>query len=554
MSTRSSLSASLPSWAPALRGGQGEAIRGIVDAYHGGARVAFLDAPTGAGKTLIAHCAMQELGARRTLYVCSSRSLQDQFVRDFPNAVVIKGRQNYPTLDYPNAFPQITCDDCNRGESSSCMMCIDDPSVRPRLHCSFCHGGCPYQAAKFEAAGAPLAVLNTHYFLAEANAQSIFGAGTSGFGIMPDLVIVDEADTLENVILSYAEVKVSAFMMRRLGIKSPDKKTVADSWQTWITDVAAPAVIRALSRVGRSQEVEAIRARKRLRNVLTGLGAAAVNNGNWVYTGYDRGDVIFKPLKVDSLAPQLLWRHGGRFLLMSASLISSHQIAASLGLTSPHATVTMPSSFPVARRPIILRPRANMSKAGQETDLPVMESEIRRIMETHPDERILVHTVSFDLAAKLTKALDDPRTMTYASSRERDAALARFQSTPGAVLIAASLDRGIDLPHDMCRVVVIAKVPFGNLGDKQVSARLHSNGGQTWYTVETIRTLVQMTGRGMRSSSDWCASYIVDKQFMRLYRENKHLFPRWWTEAIDFTGGIASLPALEQEVASGKEG
>lgn len=96
------------------------------------------------------------------------------------------------------------------------------------------------------------------------------------------------------------------------------------------------------------------------------------------------------------------------------------------------------------------------------------------------------------------------------------------------------MDRGVDLKDDDCRVVVVAKVPFPYLGDKQVSARLHSPGGQAWYTVQTIRTLVQMTGRGVRHEDDWCESYVLDSVMLKqLWKKDKRLFPGWWAEAVD---------------------
>ena len=102
------------------------------------------------------------------------------------------------------------------------------------------------------------------------------------------------------------------------------------------------------------------------------------------------------------------------------------------------------------------------------------------------------------------------------------------RASNGTVLVASSMDRGVDLPGDLCRVVVVMKIPFLNLGDKQISTRLYSGkkSGQLWYTVSAIRTLIQMCGRGIRSAEDQCDIYILDAQFERLYRD-KYLFPQW---------------------------
>ncbi len=101
------------------------------------------------------------------------------------------------------------------------------------------------------------------------------------------------------------------------------------------------------------------------------------------------------------------------------------------------------------------------------------------------------------------------------------------------VLISPSMDRGVDLPEDLCRFVVLLKVPYPYLGDIQISRRLYSaKDGPLWYAIQTIRTIVQATGRGVRSEDDYCISYILDEQFGRLYREYTGMFPRWWRDAL----------------------
>jgi len=108
------------------------------------------------------------------------------------------------------------------------------------------------------------------------------------------------------------------------------------------------------------------------------------------------------------------------------------------------------------------------------------------------------------------------------------------------------MDRGVDLAQEACRVVVVMKVPFPNLGDRQTSERLRMNDGDAWYAVQTIRTLVQMTGRGVRSADDWCVSYILDRQFTHnTLRKHKFLLPVWWREALDTRFPVKTLLVKE---------
>jgi Rad3-related DNA helicase len=101
------------------------------------------------------------------------------------------------------------------------------------------------------------------------------------------------------------------------------------------------------------------------------------------------------------------------------------------------------------------------------------------------------------------------------------------------VLVAPSMDRGVDLPGELCRVQVVMKLPHPYLGDAQVNARLReTEGGELWYQLETIRTLVQMTGRGVRSAEDWATTYVLDKQLVFKWDDWVRWLPEWWADAV----------------------
>ena len=203
-----------------------------------------------------------------------------------------------------------------------------------------------------------------------------------------------------------------------------------------------------------------------------------------------------------------------------------------------YGTVTVSSTFPPERRPIYLYPTAEMTKKQQPQSIPLIAAAINTICSTRPG-RILIHTVSYDLNAALQTRLHVQRPVfSYSSSAAKAKAIESYLSHPDAILLAPSLDRGIDLAQDDCRHIIIPKIPFPNIGDKQISQRMYSKGGRLWYAVKTIRTLVQMTGRGFRSEDDFCEAYILDKTFLTsIWRQNKHLLPEWWKEALRWDAG-----------------
>lgn len=121
----------------------------------------------------------------------------------------------------------------------------------------------------------------------------------------------------------------------------------------------------------------------------------------------------------------------------------------------------------------------------------------------------------------------------YQLAGDRARALSEYERAESGILVACSADRGVDLPDDKCRLIIIAKVPYPYLGDRMVSMRMHMPDGNTWYTVETVRSVVQMAGRGVRHERDYCRTVILDSQFQSgLWSRGQVLFPRWFREAV----------------------
>lgn len=496
-----------------------EAVEAARELYEEGCKAVFLDGPTGSGKTLVGELVRKEL-EKRAVYVCTTKGLQAQFLGDFPYAELLKGRSNYPTLDMP--FPEYTAAECTKvpQDYESCYWCEDY-----RL--------CPYEEAKKKALSAPLAVLNTAYFLTEANFVRTFSRKNQ-------LAIVDECDLLENQLMGFVEFAIRQGMLKQLGLWAPKKGSHKPTIAKWMTEKLGPKVEEVLGEMpARSHDLQVIRRRAGLERLKADILRVAeeLEDENWVRDN-DAGPLVLKPVKVDRYGQGALWDHAERWLLMSATIISPDEMADSLGLEDEWGVVEMPMLFPVENRPIHVAPIANMTYQEQEAELPKLLTGIRKLVGRHEDERVLVHAVSYRLTKQIVEDLRRayPRraVVTYEEGAKRDQALEEYKRQEGAVMVAPSLDRGVDLKGDDCRVVIVAKMPFMSLGDRQVGARMKTPGGKTWYQVQVVRSLVQMTGRGVRDKEDRCQTYILDKQFTsNVWKKGRRLFPRWWREAVN---------------------
>lgn len=539
------MTAELPPGFSELRPHQEDAIAEIVELFNSGVDVVYLDAPTGSGKTLIGHQVARELGVD-ALYVCSDKSLQDQFHRDFPHGKVLKGRSNYPVGTRAQAATAAEC-------TASGM---DDP-------CLFCEGGrpsCPYERAKAEALVAELAVTNTSYLLAEANGPGkLKGRG---------LVIADEGDMLEQIMMGYVEYRASTRMIKECRMESPRKGVHKKTLVEWLMTYGT-ALTDKLGRLDRKQDPQeynrwlyarddAFRVAKELQDDIDLRNSDDESSGVWLrdyeYSREANPDpgLVLTPVMVNKFGVKNLWRHGQQWLVMSATIISGDEMSQSLGVVGEYATVTVPMTFPVENRPVILAPIATVTYKEMDKAILDLAFAIRVACERHEGERVIVHTVSYKLAKDLEEQLRRGRDklsgrqiITYSEGRGREDALKKYKNTPGAVMLAPSMSRGIDLPDDLCRVQIIAKCPFPALGDKQIASRLHLPGGQMWYTVKTIRDIVQMTGRAVRHDKDWAVTYIFDTSFGKnLWSKWQRLFPAWWRESLDTRADVRDFIRL----------
>lgn len=495
--------------------------------------VVFVQAPTGTGKTLIAE-AVGRLLNTNMLYVCTTKALQDQFKGDFPYAQVLKGRSNYLTqsgrLDEwgkPKGYGEsdITCADCV-WDGEACRWCISKAT-------------CPYLNARNKALTSRVAVLNSSYLLTDAKGSGQFG----GRG----LVVLDECDLLEGELLNQFEVVIGGRRQAQMGLFPPKRKTVEDAWVEWVKNEALPITREYLellptptSRGVSARDIREYVGVLRLIEKLEVL-EEELPEGGWVYDGYSKeynpkDSIIFRPVKVSKWGRELLWPHGRKFLLMSATVLSADMMADELGCSKPWEIIDVGSDFPVENRPVYIVPVANMAYHNREQGWQDMAEGVEAVLRRHPDDRVLVHCVSYELARYLYNNVYTAGrlTYTYNNSGEKQEVLDKYKKSPGGVLFAASMDRGIDLPDDLCRVQIIAKIPFPNIKDKRIDKRMRSMGGANWYRMQTIRTLVQMTGRGVRSRDDWAKTYVLDSQFQSNLWKSHYLFPEWWKEALNW--------------------
>ena len=156
-----------------------------------------------------------------------------------------------------------------------------------------------------------------------------------------------------------------------------------------------------------------------------------------------------------------------------------------------------------------------------------------KIIPKHLDTKGVIHTHTNKIAKYILNHSiykDEMMSNVHSPGQRAEKFQEFFDSEAPSIMVSASMNTGVDLKDDLCRWQVICKVPYPSLGDPQIKAR--TNQDQSWYTWQTAMTLIQTYGRGCRSDTDWCTTYMLDEKFRDIYSRNVRLFPNWFKEAI----------------------
>lgn len=504
---------------------QEEAIKFILESEK---RFVVLEAPTGSGKSLIAMTAGQASGGMT--YMVHSKLLQNQITESFPEAKSLFGRSNYQCMNKPG----LSCAECTHTR---------------RYPCRHKRVDCQYATEKGILLASKLKILNYDYYLSEVN----YVGRLKG---QPFLVI-DEADNLENTLINFMTLTFTKYALSRLGVGMPERKT-SDSKagiKPWVNfgEMAKYRAISIIKKLGteidsfgeitQDYQVTKIKEYERLNGLLAKIHLFLDNvDDTWMFQEVEGEGISFRPLWVtEKMAERFMWGHGEldcKWVLMSASFLPPNILAKTLGIPKDEIDyLCVQSTFPVDRRPIHIEDVGNLTAKTMDAETPKVIERVGEILDMHPDEKGLIHCVSYKLGNALMNGLKDTRhakRLIIHDAKTKQEVYDGFIANGGnQVMVSPSMERGVSLDGDLARFIIILKAPYLYLGDKIVSTRVYSGSvGQQWYTASMLLTALQMSGRGMRSEDDSCSTYILDANFGKALGKNARLLPRWWREAI----------------------
>jgi len=494
---------------------QKEVINATIKAFEKGYKNVIVEAPTGFGKSLVNYIVAkyfwQKLN-KRTWYTTPQVVLLDQLendplIKQLGGIAIIKGRDKYicpisKTVDYKE-LP------CNLAP------CV----TRKYFNCPD-KAQCPYYQARDKALSSPISALSFAFMLTTKDIED--------WG-QRDLLIVDEADDLENWAVEYGTL---TFRVSR----TFDNIFQIIQWaKTRLSNVRTEINFIENMEKLTPQLVARLESLRKLEQKLEFfLSDAQEHPDNWAWC--QNGSLLeLKPIDAGIVLNKTIWWRGKYRLISSATIINAELFKKYTGLKGKTLFIRVPHPIPPENRPVYIHPIGKMTKEERQNTYDPLVKAIEEIAERHKGQNGIIQCHSYEIAQEIAKRLKLKgfKVITH-NTKDRDEKFKEFlNSTEPSVFIAVGFERGIDLKYDLCRWQVITKVPFPDQSDIRVHELWVKRRNWKWARYIAIKSLVQACGRSVRAPDDYAVTYILDSSIEHLLKYKKE-FPKWFLDSISY--------------------
>ena len=519
---------------PNYRSGQESVINEIEAAFKAGYKMILVEAPVGSGKSGVAMAVARWAGSAHIL--TPQKSLQDQYYDDFSMySVLMKGRSSYPCVFYEtDANAKKVRDQIARGEiihvergERHCGQgpCENSPSNHARCtnyDGEVEHTPCPYTIAIETAQANPIIIHNLHSYIY----QTHFG------GRFPPrkAMIIDEGHRLEGIIRDFAKFTVSL-----PGALCSDQEK--ERWENF-SDIEDWMNYFTESRFIPQKDEDKTKYLERLQKLEAMMtdfpqmwANFAVNSEEYGNLGVTKFELT--PEKLGGLPNKLLYEGGDLTVIMSGTIYDKNMFCRDRGINPESAYfIRIGSSFPVASRPIIMKPEYMVGTSHKDwmDNLPEIKVKLQQILDVFHDVKGLIHVPSYRAGFDIMTLMRSPRLMTHAPEDSAQRLREFYERTDNSVYVSPTCQEGVDFKYDRARFQVILRIPYLNAGDKFIEMKLKKDF--SWYNYQAMISFGQQTGRINRSETDFGVTILMDDRFPKFIRKNRSKFPKWLLDSI----------------------
>ena len=493
-------------------------------------RYIIIEAGTGVGKSAIAKTLSGYYGESYVL--TANKSLQDQYYNAFSNmgAATVKGRSNYA---------------CSHDHTMTCAhgKCKEDRSLL--YECMRQHE-CPYMNDIEAMKQSEMAVLSYAFFFTYLKSME------SMHQITPrKLIVIDECHLIDDHLINLAKFKIDKKSLNERFHLLDDDTEIADfikyhkkfqpsndNDNNYVLQVLISIMENKIQKHKYQMEYKRkIMSNKYLYSPKELAEAEQIDlmaldtdimdmsklidqiryyldtqqDGNWITALKEDGTGFFAmPIFSQKLFDKYIGKYARqKCVFMSATIFGKEMFCKELGL-DPKRTLYISESSPFnpARSPIVLDPCLSFKYGEYESTIATAVEKVKAITSQLPKYTYMKNR---RLIYKHVQESNDYLLFKHKTSRQP------------TVLVSPSMMSGVDLKDNFSRFQIIMKLPYLSLQDIRI--KYLSEHDFCWYATKMLREFMQACGRSTRSEEDWAITYVLDKSFIRIFRQFSQLVP-----------------------------
>ena len=534
-------------------------LQDIQDAVKSNFRNIILCAPTGIGKSHIAVASAKSIGS--SFIITAQKILQDQYTKDFPSILPVKGKSNFPCLDlyyeqkltYEQAANDPTLS-CSKGVCSWVERGNDgtDKTIqckyKPEKNIfSVTHAGtdleivsipdettCHYYLQKYRALNATHSIFNyPSYFQTRKYSQGIQEY------LDRDCIIADESHEIESQIIDFIGSDITQRYLNdvNLDFDNFDIKGI-DNIKNLIRVLGDEYDKRANDL--KNDETDPQRniyeyRRDKMDSLLTEIRLDAEN----LITQYNSDDsnkinvIHVKPINISRYVDQFF---DAKFNIFVSATINKRMFCKTMGIDeSTCAFIDVPKSpFAAKHRKIEFLNLKKLNYNTTNSEYAVIYQKINELLQLHSNEKGLILTTNKKQCFDLFDHVSDPSRlkMVHGDVEQQREEIIRQHATTSApqVLVSPSLWYGVDLKDDLSRFQIILKTPYPSLADERTKIKAAKQ--PLWYQYVTLIKLLQGFGRSIRNDKDYAITYVIDTSAHDLIHKMRLFVPKSYDDIL----------------------
>jgi ATP-dependent DNA helicase DinG len=504
-------------------------------------KVFLINAPTGVGKSGIAMAIARACTGKAWL-LTETKALQDQYSDEFTDEVVsLKGKNSYTC----NLQPSVRADEAPCiGHKETKALCV-------------LRKACDYYMTFQKGMDSKILATNYNYALGFSETRNPLA--------MREVTICDEGHVIEDKLVEQAAFDINPKMLHERYRVEIDPALPFEDFETveniceYVSDQITKrceAVREEIDQLphkfnSEGQKTNVDPREKALNRVLDSLTRhlKRIENylfdpeDNWVTDISDDLAVItIQPLKSNGLFKKYfmdnLTEQFGQIFIMSASLGDFDTVISEFGLSEDEvACIDVDTPFDPNKSPVVIMPSVKLGYKDFNASKAELISVIDSLLDEHPDQKGIIHSGNYKTAEHIALKSKHQKRLVFKSADEKktsntDLFAVHSIRDDGSVLLSPSMHTGVDLKGSLAEFQIIAKLPFANLRDARVKAKMEDD--PLWYSNATWQKIIQACGRATRNMDDSSITYIIDAAAKRQYSQFKKHLPTWFLNRVIF--------------------